>query len=253
MKLLSYFRLRWAVPCCLALLGLILFFFVKGCNFIGIFLLGIAALIICLNLLCSLKVKHRCVARMLKITLCVLLSIFIVMYTATFIMLLRAAHGDPEVACSYVLVLGARLDGNKPSPALQERLNKACEYLNAHPDAIAIVSGGQGSDEQISEAQCMFDTLTQMGIAPERIWLEDRATSTRENFLYSLQLLEEKTGALPEQICIISSEFHLFRSKFVAQQYGINAIAIPAHSEKSVLLLNHCLREVIAIWYYWIS
>ena len=61
---------------------------------------------------------------------------------------------------------------------LKHRLDAAYDYLTEHPDVPVIVCGGQGPDESISEAQCMYEYLTKKGIAAERITQEDRSTST---------------------------------------------------------------------------
>lgn len=250
MKLLSYFRLRWLIPCLLAIVGFTLYFATSEYTYIGLFLVAVGAVICCFNLLQILQIKHCALAKKLRFVFCILLIIFVLMYALTFAMIARASFGDTQADCAYVLVLGAKVNGTQPSQALDTRINQAYRYLTEHPEAIAIVSGGLGKDEQISEAQCMFDALTKMGIAPERILMEDRATSTKENFSYSLELLEQADGTKPRQICVISSEFHLLRTKYVAKQYGVEAIVIPARTQSPILLFNNCLREVIALWYY---
>ena len=69
---------------------------------------------------------------------------------------------------------------------LRERLIAAQDYLDENPEAVCVVSGGQGADESMSEAQCMrTKTSTEHGIAPERIYMEDKSTSTRENIKFS--------------------------------------------------------------------
>ena len=70
-----------------------------------------------------------------------------------------------------VIVLGCRVKGETPSLALQKRADAAYFYLLKNPEAVAILSGGQGRGENISEAACLKKLLTDRGIAPGRLFL----------------------------------------------------------------------------------
>ena len=73
---------------------------------------------------------------------------------------------------------------------LRQRIDAAADYLIAHPDAIAIVSGGMGPGEDVTEAACMAHSLVSAGIDSGRILLEDQATSTSENLRFSMELMD---------------------------------------------------------------
>ena len=161
----------------------------------------------------------------------------------------RAGCGQ-EVSCDYIVVLGAGVNGTVPSLSLRERLDAAYRYLLAHPDAVCVVSGGQGNGEDITETQCMFNDLTARGIEESRIWMEDKATNTRENIRFSLDLIEEKTGRRPEQIGLVSSEYHLYRAGLLARAENITSYGIPARTSWVTLRINYFLREIVAVWYY---
>ena len=90
-----------------------------------------------------------------------------------------------EEKSDVAIVLGCVVNGDKPGIFLKGRINAAYKFLNENPNAIAILSGGQGNGENISEAKCMFNCLTEMGIDKSRLLIEDKSTSTRENFKYS--------------------------------------------------------------------
>jgi uncharacterized SAM-binding protein YcdF (DUF218 family) len=147
-------------------------------------------------------------------------------------------------------VLGAGVNGTVPSLSLRERINGAYAHLTAHPHAACVVSGGQGNNELISEAQCMFNELTRMGIDESRIWMDDKSTSTRENLRFSMELIEEKTGNRPTQAAVISNEFHLFRASLFAKEQGLDMVGVPAKTTWITLHANYFLREIVAIWYY---
>ena len=144
------------------------------------------------------------------------------------------------------------MEGTAPAVSLQSRINAAYDYLTANPDTIAILSGGQGEDEGISEAQCMFNNLTAMGIDADRLWLEDKSTSTWENLKFSLAVIESKTGSKPEKIGILSSEYHLYRAGLFAEDCGFEAVGIPAHTEQFTIRINYFLREVAGVWHYYV-
>ena len=142
-----------------------------------------------------------------------------------------------------IIVLGARVNGREPSGALRNRIEVAGEYLEANPDTIAILSGGQGSDEEISEAQCMYENLTAMGIDPERLIMEDNSTDTSENMRFSRELIPE--GA--QNIGIVTNNFHIFRSLAIARAEGLENISgVPVPT--SLLSYPHyMMREFIGV------
>lgn len=168
---------------------------------------------------------------------------------ATACRILRAGRGE-QGSFQYLLVLGCKVEGDQPSSVLADRIRAAGEFLLAHKDVTAIVSGGKGSERNLSEARCIYNGLTAMSILPERIWMEDKAVSTVENFTRSAALLREKTGALPQVIGVLSSEVHLLRAGMIAKKQGIAIVPIPARTEKRWAFLKALLREIPLVWYY---
>lgn len=181
--------------------------------------------------------------------LLVLLCLIIMVFSVTGVVIMHGATAD-EGEFQYLLVLGTVVEGTEPSPMLADRIQAAYDYLTAHPDTICIVSGGKGDEVNLSEAQCMFNELTEMGIDPDRIWMEDQATSTIENFQFSLVLIEEETGVRPEKLGVLSSEFHLFRARMFARDEGVMPIAIPAKTTDTATFVQYFLREIPLVWYY---
>lgn len=181
--------------------------------------------------------------------LLILMLLIVLAFIITGAAIMRAASGDTG-EFDYLLVLGTVVEGDDPSPMLADRIRGACDCLTANPDVICIVSGGKGDHANLSEAQCMFNELTEMGIDPERIWMEDQATSTLENFEFSLALIEEQTGRRPERIGVLSSEFHLLRSRKFAEEQGLSPIMIPAKTTDPAMFAGYFLREIVVLWYY---
>lgn len=125
-----------------------------------------------------------------------------------------------------VIVLGCAVNGENPSLMLSYRIDSAYNYLAENPESVAILSGGQGSGESISEAQCMFNKLTEKGIDANRLYLEDKSTNTFENISFSKQIIEEEN--LSKDIAIASSDFHLKRATMIAKKQDLTAKRISA-------------------------
>jgi len=242
--------LFWAGEVLLVILGLILRFIMLPFSFLGLVCLFLAALFAAYALLGRLVKKYGKPARIARVVLniCVVIGLLVVSITEALV--IHASFGDPDEQCDYMVVLGCMVRPDGPSISLQNRIDAAYDYLTEHPEVIAIVSGGQGEDEPMTEAQCMFEELVARGIDPERIWREEQATSTWGNLQYSLALIEEKTGKRPDTIGLVSSEYHLFRAALQAKDLGVDTVGIPAKTTSPMDALNHFLREVAGVWHY---
>lgn len=146
-----------------------------------------------------------------------------------------------------VIVLGAGVNGERPSLTLQTRIDQAAEYLKAHPNVPAVLSGGQGPGEQISEAEAMRRALTAQGIDGNRLLLEDQSTNTAENFQFSGELLRhhdmDPSSAV---IGVVTNDFHLFRAEILASREGMSVRGIPAELPWWWLEANYYIRESFA-------
>lgn len=184
-------------------------------------------------------------------TVCLTVGLAVCAVTEGFI--IKAALGSPkaEIAqCDYVVVLGAKVRPEGPSVSLWDRIYGAQKLLEENPSMIAVVSGGQGPDEVQTEAACMYENLVDLGIAPERIWMEEQAESTAENIAFSLDLIEEKTGTRPTRLLVLSSEYHLLRASLYARQQNVKFVGAAATTSRITMLLNHAMREVAGVWHW---
>ena len=240
----------WILAAFLFALGFFVYEFVMGCSFSGQLLWCFGALVLVYQGLNLLSLKNEKTAKLLRriLTVCVCIGFLIAAVTGCFI--IHAAFGDTKTDCDYIVVLGAGVNGTVPSLSLRERINAAYDYLTAHPDSIAVVSGGKGNGEDITEALCMYNELTKMGIDGSRVWMEDKATSTFENLQFSMALIEERTGSRPASVGIVSSEYHLFRAGLFADAQNVDSIGIPATTTWPHLRINYFIREIIAVWHY---
>ena len=182
-----------------------------------------------------------------RIMLTVLLALGTLLFTVGTVPVVRAAGGTPDCDAQYLIVLGAGVNGTAPSLSMLNRLSTAKAYLDAHPDCVAIVSGGKGGGEQISEAEAMRRWLTAQGIAEDRIVMEPRSRNTLENLQNSLALIPDAKSA---RVAICSSDYHLYRAQYLARALGCEPGAVPARTTLPVLKLNYFIREGLGNVYY---
>ncbi|MBO5318340.1 MAG: YdcF family protein [Ruminococcus sp.] len=142
------------------------------------------------------------------------------------IFMVRTMNDRPKNDRTTLVVLGCQVKNGKPSRMLKSRLDTAYEYLSEHDTVNVVVSGGQGDDELISEAQCMRDYLVEKGISSERIFMEDKSANTEENLRFSLELIEK--NGLCSDITIVTDGFHQLRAELIAKKLGAGSNNIPA-------------------------
>ncbi len=144
-----------------------------------------------------------------------------------------------------VVVLGAALKGEEVTPSLRSRLDAAVGYSVANPDAVVVVSGGQGPGETIPEGLAMERYLVAQGISEDRIIREDRSTSTYENFVLTKGLLDAHFDA-DYTTAFITNDYHVFRAGKIAENAGISSTH--AHADTSwVEIPVAYVRESLAI------
>lgn len=149
-----------------------------------------------------------------------------------------------------VVVLGCEVRKSTPSRMLMERIRAAHTFLQEHPDAKCILSGGQGSNENISEAEAMLTWLVNNGIDPDRLYLEDQSTSTKENLSFSKKIIEENN--LNPDIVIITSGFHEYRAGLIADTLGLKHKGYGAHTVWW-LMPTFAVREMYGILYQYVT
>ena len=181
----------------------------------------------------------------------------------------------------YIIIHGAGLDGPRPTPLLAGRIDKALELWNKqHQHGKFVVSGGQGADEIVSEAQAMRDYLLEKGVPADAILMEDKSTTTWENLRYSLAIINADrttgvgatsaatvasrdvtttasdastsdvsgtaTSSSGFTTAVVTSDFHVFRCAEYAHNLGIKADGIGSHT-KGWYWPTAFIREFIAI------
>lgn len=181
---------------------------------------------------------------------CIIVGLAVIFVIATAVisaLMIKSANDKPNDPQA-IIILGCRVNGDVPSAMLMQRINAAYKYLEKFPNAVAIASGGQGNDENFSEAECIRLYLEKKGISSDRIIIEDNSTSTRENMLFSRQILDEM--GISGEIAIVSNEYHLLRARTIAKRQGLDVKCCAARTVP-IYLPPYWVREIFGNVYEW--
>lgn len=152
--------------------------------------------------------------------------------------------GEPGV----MIVLGCQVKSWGPSVLLRDRLDKALEYWEEHPEMVIVVSGAQGPDEPSTEARAMAGYLMEKGVPEENILLEENSHNTIQNLIYSKQLLKEQGRDISGGVAVVSNGFHLTRIRMLTGRAGYaNVSTLAAPSSHLPSRLKMYIREPIAL------
>ncbi len=191
-----------------------------------------------------IKLWHSISGRVLLIILVALLLVSVVWCIYTSIKMVNAYKNYPDKETT-VVVLGCKVNGDHPSKMLRHRLEAAYDYLSKNNNIKCIVSGGQGPDEKMTEAECMYNYLIDLGISSDRIIKECKATNTYENIKFSYEIIEQMN--LPKDITIVTDGFHEYRASIIAKKQGINSFSVYAKTTK-IDLPYYWLRELMGLF-----
>ena len=172
---------------------------------------------------------------------------------ATIVLSLKAAKHVPKFDKDYILIHGCQIkkDGTL-TKLLQSRADRAVEFAEmqkevADKDIIFVPSGGQGSDEVVSEAEAIKNYLVELGISEDKILLEDKSVNTKENIQNAIKLIHERSGE-DAKIAFATTNYHVFRTGLYATEEGVKAEGIGSPT-KSYFWVNAFVREFIATIY----
>lgn len=151
----------------------------------------------------------------------------------------------PESPAETVIVLGCKVDGSRPSLQLKNRCDVAAEFLKEKPYAVAVLSGGQGPDEDISEAECMKRLLVEAGIDESRLYLEESSTNTRENLVNSYDII--KANSLPQSVLVVTNEYHECRAMLICRDIGLDLFSSRSCKTSAYCFLTFLTRDMMGV------
>ncbi|MDE7056731.1 MAG: YdcF family protein [Lactobacillus sp.] len=174
----------------------------------------------------------------LFLSLSIFYLIFImVMYTLTSWLNLINIKQKPF---NYVVVLGAGLIGKRVTPLLASRINRGIQIYHRNPGSKLIMSGGQGSNEEIPESHAMAKYAEEQGVPKSDIIIEDESKTTNENLRFSHNLMKPNST-----FCLVTSSYHVYRALVLAKRQGLQCVGYGAKT-KWYFTLNAFIREFIA-------
>lgn len=184
----------------------------------------------------------------------IFLLLILVLFLLAAVLLSAAAYVMVHARSKHIpadtpaIVLGCSVIGTRPSRILQERIDAAYAYMQEHPQAVCILSGGKGSGEDISEAECMYRELVAAGVKAERLYQEASSTNTQQNLERSKTVLDAVGNY--DAVTVISSDFHLYRGKEWARALGYQQYGYAARTDWKYLP-TFFVREMIAVVALW--
>ena len=178
----------------------------------------------------------------------ILLGVFVlVLVYEIFIISLVFSESNKTVKdVDTIIVLGAKVWESGPSPVFKERLDAAYEYLISNPDTLAVISGGKGEDEPLSEGLSGYNYLVDKGIEPSRLDYEDQSTTTIENIKLSMAKIESTN------IALVSNDYHIYRATLLGKRLGYKNVKGLAAKSKTSDTFKAYLREIAALSYHFI-
>ena len=191
-------------------------------SFSSIFLIASMALIYIvfpMKDLCSKSKYLKILYNIYKAIIIIFVSSFLLLEGLILLNINETKDVDKVDNIDTMIVLGAKVNGTEISNTLKLRLDKAIEYYNKHKSVNIIVSGGQGNDENITEALAMKNYLISNGVNSNNIIEENKATTTLENIIYSKKILDNMNNK--GKVLIVTSDYHLFRGRLIAGILGI--------------------------------
>ncbi|MFD8500968.1 YdcF family protein [Amycolatopsis sp. NPDC059657] len=133
-------------------------------------------------------------------------------------------HVRRRSTVDYIVVHGSRLIRSKVPPLLASRLDRARRIFDEQTangtSPMIITSGGQGGDEELPEARAMADYLIEAGVPADHILLEDRSTTTRENLIFSKEIMTARDPRY--RSVLVTNNFHAFRTALLAREIKLN-------------------------------
>ena len=164
-----------------------------------------------------------CMKRFLKliviiILLGLLIDLFVILATKNYIISIEKIE-DNEYDC--ILVLGASVRNNRPSPMLEDRLKTAIKLYENRVSNKILVSGDHASNDY-DEVNVMKNYLIDKGIPSEDIFMDHLGISTYDSILRAKKIYNVNKAI------IVTQKYHLYRALYIAKSidlkvYGVNA------------------------------
>ena len=232
----------------IATIGIVLAVFVFGLTFgtAGIIIIGLVLFIYGITFVQTRNKNLSLIFLLTRRLISISILLGVVSFVCIEVLIFQYIKSNDNVNVKYAVVLGAGIDGEEPSLTLRRRLDSSIKFLNENPEAKLIASGGFGVGLRISEAEVMKRYLIEQGINEGRILKEEKSKTSDENLKYTRALLRELDDEQLQDILVITSDYHMFRAKFIASRYFSQVYGI-ASDTPITIMINYSIREYLAV------
>ena len=211
---------------CLGYYAVIVRYAGKSSDFIKIWAAA-GSFFLCMSGLLWMKEKYGILEQIvipdvLKMILFILITAGFLLFVTVEGFIFHGMRQKPDNGLEYLIVLGAHVKGEIPSRALHKRLERARQYLEENPQTKAVLSGGKGRGEEITEAEAMRRYMEKYGISSKRLFLEKNSTSTKENIEYSMKIIKN----FDTSIGIVTNDFHVFRGVAIGKKWDVQTFRV---------------------------
>lgn len=154
----------------------------------------------------------------------------------------------PSPGLDYIVVLGAKMTGNRATPIMERCVDSAYNYLSDNPDTRIVVTGNLSADHpDITQADLLKNRLVEMGIEEDRIILEPVSINLHQNYEFSHKLIDQDwEGEGDPTVGVVTMNFNCFRARAFAAKDGYQVQTIPSKADY-VLLVHNATKEFFAV------
>ena len=216
-----------------------------GASFLG-FWLALAMVLLLVAMVLIFYRKYQIlfiIPKAIRVVFVILVAAGMLFFGVMEALVLSDVNEQADEQVEYIVVLGAQVRGTRITKLLAQRIDAAVEYLNENPECKVVCTGGQGTGEDISEAEAIRGKLLELGIEDSRILIEDQSKSTYENLKFSLDIIGDKDA----KVAVVTNSFHVYRAKLLAKRVGFSDVQGIAADTKAILFLNYLVREGFAL------
>lgn len=231
-----------------AVIGLILSLIVFGITFgTGCLMVsGVFLIIYGMSFITTKNVRLNIKLLLLQRLLAGVVLIGVVSFISIESLIFQSLKSNDKAEVKYAVILGAGVKGEEPSATLKRRLDTSIDYLNKNLNTKIIASGGLGKEATLTEAEAMKRYFIAHGIDESRILKEEKSTTSDENLKYTKELLTSLYDEDVPEMLIITSDYHMFRAKHIAERYYAKVYGISSETPSTVMI-NYAIREYLAV------
>lgn len=182
-------------------------------------------------------IKYALIILIIGILIILSINLYVILSTKQQIITNNDYSNLKDIDC--IIVLGAGIWEDKPSPMLEDRLLQGIDLYKNNVSNKIIMSGDH-SKEDYDEVNVMKNYAIEKGVPSENIFMDHAGFSTYE----SIYRAKEIFGA--KKVVIVTQKYHLYRALYIANMLGLDAYGVNSDPREYVGATYRKLREILA-------